>query len=329
MDLRLVVPFLPLVAACGNYWVLDESLPSPCEKRLFFTDTDGDGWGDPYGVVEERCNGDVERQLTATNGRDCDDSVAGITGRVGSVCPNQLAQGDAVELTGVVYGDREFLVVHGGAAPEFYGNVVQHKCRAWGGGVQTAGQDTETTDDDTWEPAGDLATFASRDEWDQVQIAIDRALDESTAEWPVFAGFVGVGWSGDVSREWVGSWDWLDGDEQSSFSLESIPYCDEQPTPGDILPKMTPEDPLHGPTFEQQLPKWRLSLVKPYGSDWCWGLPSAALPPSDSSGSDTGIAADGMPAYTLTNAHYICERPQPNEEQWEGTSIGPVDSGAD
>jgi hypothetical protein len=229
----------------------------------------------------------------------------------------------------VVYGEQEFLVVHGEASPQFYGNVVQHKCRAWGGGVQTAGQDTETTDDDTWEDGGDLATFASKDEWDQVQLAIDATLEASTAEWPVFAGFVGVGWSGDISRDWVGSWDWLDGAEESSFSLESIPFCDDdKPTPGDILPKMTPEDPLHGPTFEQQLPKWRLSLVKPYGSDWCWGLPKAAVPPADADG-DTGVPVAGVPAYDLTSAHYICERPKPDEEQWSGTSIGPITQGPD
>jgi hypothetical protein len=139
---RLWLPAAVLFAAvgCSSKWTLVTDTDVPSSKLLYFHDEDGDGWGtgDPTELV---AGGDPASKLTARNGRDCDDTTAEatrVTGKVGSVCPNQFGTGGAeVQYLGIV-STNEFLATYGTTAAVFPGYAASVCSLAgWGGGVAT------------------------------------------------------------------------------------------------------------------------------------------------------------------------------------------------
>jgi hypothetical protein len=335
------LPLTLLTASCGNYWLLGEPLPPPCVKQIFWFDADQDGWGDADGGTELRCEGVTETFLTATNGLDCDDDDAGIGGKTGAACPFEVA-GEEGLVTGFVAGQTEFLAIHGLADPVFYTEAETTCSEVWGGRTRTAGADTVDTADDVWETVGTLATFGGSSELAELQLEVEKSLDDPSIVWPVFSGFVGVTYDGvfvdgvwdsdagdwETAPHWDGGWDWTG---ESDVTLNSIGWCNDELTPSDFYPEQNPADPATSDNFEQELPRLRVSLVLPLSGEWCLGVGADSLPAvTDDSGTDTGAGDtaepeeidDGRPGYSETVSHFVCQRPVADTTLYEGMTLG-------
>lgn len=344
MRALVALPLTLLMTSCGNYWLLGEPLPPPCLKKTFWFDSDQDGWGDANGGTELRCEGVTETFLTATNGLDCDDDDAGIGGRTGAACPLEVAGEDGL-ITGFVSGQYEFLAIHGLAEPVFYTEAETTCAEVWGGRARTAGAETIETTDDVWESVGSLATFAGSSELAELQLEVEKALDDPSIVWPVFSGFIGVSYSGEFIKgvwdsvggewatepHWEGGWTWM-GD--SEVTLESIGWCDDELTPSDFYPEQNPADPATEDNFEQELPRLRVGLVLPLSGDWCLGVGADALPPvtpdagNDSGITDTAEVEDDRPGYSETVSHFVCQRPVPDTALYVGMTLGDAQENA-
>lgn len=251
MRLWLVAMSLLAAVGCSSKWTLITDTDVPASKLLYYLDADGDGWGvgEPTELVE---GGDPANKLTARNGRDCDDTTqeaTRITGRVGSVCPNQFGTGGgpAVQYVGLA-STNEFVATYGTTEQVFPG-YAESVCglSGWGGGVATL--------DDS--QLGALKT--------SVQAAVG-----SGGTW---AGWVGVVASADGNTwEWEthpGNPDVWDGDAASD-TIVGIGFCTED----DGVPDgQTPTIPATS-TWRYAPSPARLALVY-NGTKWCLGSPTS------------------------------------------------------
>jgi len=296
---RLIISTTLLLAGCGSHWDIrkGDNLGVGCAAINFYPDADEDGWGDPGAEPAVMCNADVEAGLTASNARDCDDGDIAITGQVGEVCPDGLvvADGGAIGHGGVALGESEFAYVFGTTAPVVRHAMATNSCGAWGG-VDDQGADL-----------GSLATFSAIAELDAVLSALDGALPAGLS----YAGFVGIGWEGELSS---GAWSFVD-ESGDGLITSDLDWCGVEPTPGDFFPLLNINDPDHAAAIEEQLPELRLALVRQDSGSWCLGLPWEAIPAGVQSQLDADpdyMDPDGTYRYTTSDAHLICKRPQPD-----------------
>jgi hypothetical protein len=178
---------LPWLVGCQSHWVLDEPVDTQSDVYAYFLDEDEDGWGTGDAIMQ--VSGDTVTFFTARNNRDCDDLSVEITGRIGSICPEDLVVGGAT-YAGAVYGGSEFVLVQDGTALVWPDYGVD-ACSPWGWG-------------------GALATFTAPDELTSVQ--------ELLAEVPVYAGYIGL------SGDGAGGWQWDDGSGLDTGALH-LSWC--------------------------------------------------------------------------------------------------------
>jgi len=236
------MPLLIIVSGCGSYWDLrkDESLAVDCDSKLnYYVDSDGDGWGEPTSEPEPLCAPDPSNELTASNNRDCDDSLPGITARIGA-CPIDIAA--AGSFVGLVRGDSEYL-----ALDELYRyGEAPVRCERWSGSVDQPDEDGNVGD-------RGLAMLKDNGELSDV-LAL---LDEGGFLGPLF---LGVAYDG-------GSWAWEDGTPLGG----ALAFCDNrQPDPLEFYPNLVEGlgDDASVETLESQA---RLALINDGG--WCLGIP--------------------------------------------------------
>lgn len=185
----LSLPLLLLVG-CGYNWKLRDSIDTGQDLYTFYTDADGDGWGDPDGAYEVLPEADQARNLTARNNRDCDDDDAAITGRVASACPSQLVTPSAeIDARGVIFGEYEFLLVHR-TTPTVWPTAAAAACGPWGWG-------------------GELAWFD-----DDAELA---ELYSETSDFMDFMGYIGA------EPDGSGGWQWVH--TGAGKALSTIPWC--------------------------------------------------------------------------------------------------------
>lgn len=223
---------------CGYYWALQESIDTGCGTTYaYYLDDDGDGWG--VGEPVEQCGPDPQTGFTSLNNRDCDDANELVTGRTGSVCPDELVVGGS-EYTAVVHSNRdEFVAVHSRGTALVWATEAEVACGPWGWG-------------------GALASFDGQDDLNEVEQALEN-LD-------IYAGFVNAGWD-DASSSWV----WLDG---SGLDFNSVGWCfGTVPEPVDFNPALDAES----KTYAAEIDQLRIALVK-REQGWCFGEPGQAIP---------------------------------------------------
>lgn len=138
--IALISGGLILAAACSSNWQ-SYGIDTACQEQLWFVDADADGWGSPdiEGVLA--CTGgDTDANPLVRNDRDCDDAEALVTGRSGSICPDQLVAGaDPTEFTPSIIGN-EFIAVHE-STPVVWPGAGADSCGplGWGGSLATFG----------------------------------------------------------------------------------------------------------------------------------------------------------------------------------------------
>ncbi len=247
---------LVLMAGCGASWTLREgdTLPIGCMSTWMYLDADADGWGDPDVPPQLLCAADQAAGLTATNGRDCDDSDPNVTGLVGQVCPAAFVAASAgtVEAGGVVLESVELAWVHGPVGAPWVDPVVaESTCAAWG-------------------PGATLASFDDASHLVPVQDRVDIAIGTRT-----FAAWVGVLWQGDLDD---GAWVTADGVGDTLLGAE-LAWCEGEPGPADFWPDLRVEDPEGEAVMNDGLTDVRLALVAPAAGGWCLGWPDVAGEP--------------------------------------------------
>jgi hypothetical protein len=273
-----MLPLSLSVAACGSYWDLreGESLDVDCEGKLnYYVDTDGDGWGEPSSTPEPLCQPDADNLLTASNNRDCDDSLGGITARIAE-CPAAIAT-DEGDLFGLVRGGSEYLALEHPDGWRY--SSGPSTCHRWSGSLTVEAEQTEGG------AAPDKGLAQLRDAGELADVL--EALEE--AGWVDAELFVGIRW--DSSAE---TWVWENGDALAGGTL---PFCDNREIePIDFYPNLergVVDDDGNAVVDAAA----RLALRREAdGSDWCWGLP----------GDDDAI--DDSREY----AGVLCERPVPD-----------------
>lgn len=307
------IAWIVLLAGCGNFWKLDPALEGECRETFrFFTDVDGDGWGDPEGLAQDLCAGDASRSLTALNGLDCDDGDPLLSGGgLGSVCPTGLVaaeNGSTVALAAAWSQDSEFVAVFGGAS-RLSASLAETACGWWGSG-DTVGEGFVGFGD------AHLAILSDS----TVRVAVQDAVDASPGLSGDFEAFVGIRWEGGLLGEgldaswvssvedpeqgtripgrWDGEWIWGDG-----VAVDAGLWCGEPPTPSDLHPGLSPDDDANEGFWEGALPGLRLALIRD-GSGWCVGVPGDG----------------GTP-----DAHVVCERPRADASAFEGYPAGSPD----
>ncbi|MBW2253318.1 MAG: hypothetical protein JRI25_01820 [Deltaproteobacteria bacterium] len=238
MRIGLLFVVAAMLPACGSNWKA-YGIDTACERELYFTDSDGDLWGDPEAAGEESC---TPPPGTARNNRDCDDDDAPeITGRTGSLCPEHLVHHDAsdpsdlTEFTALIDGS-EFIVVHADT-DLVWPAAAEDACGPWGWGGCVGEADE----------CGHLATVES-----QPQL---NALIDALPSGQAYAGWVGFHptdhtWG---YRDSTGAW--IDDDAEIA-ALQRL--CDTSRTydPGTLY----------------------LALVVDAAGDWCLGTPEEANP---------------------------------------------------
>jgi hypothetical protein len=266
-------------------------------ESLFYRDVDGDGWGDPDSLSQPLCEADAENQLTASNGRDCDDVDANITGRVGRWCPQELFPEVGAEYAGLVIGETEYLYAFGTSTPTlFYADAIT-SCQHWG---------AQQLEGDVWTGGGQLATFDSAAAIATIQSAITDP--EGGAAPASFAGFIGIQWDGDWNG---GGWSWVD-DSDDSLISSSFTFCNgSEPTVEEVYESLYLGDADHGPFLEDTIDDIRLAMVLTEAGAWCLGIPSDVGEPSDNDATAEGFT------YEAQSGHLICEREKPNPEDYQ------------
>ncbi len=221
-SLVVIAGIVSIGTGCGFYWDLRQPIETGCaDLSSYFLDEDGDGWG-AAGTDILLCGGNAESGHTARNGLDCDDSVADVTGRIGSICPSSLVTGGA-SYDAVVYGASEFVAVTGETAL-VWSTEAEVACGPWGWG-------------------GSLATFDGADDLAAVQNALD-AQD-------IYAGFVDLRWDTTTS-----TWGWADG---SGLDPNAVGWClGSTPDPFTFDPYLDPK----ADDFEAQVAQLRVALVR-------------------------------------------------------------------
>jgi hypothetical protein len=267
-----------MLLACGSSWRLREGerLALGCASRAYWTDADGDGWGDPDLPPQDLCAPDVDLGLTATVGLDCDDGDPEVTGRIGSLCPADLAEGVPAGLLGVEWGGQEYAAVWGPEVATSDAVVVGAACAAWGG------------EPAVFAAAADVVTVTSR-------------LAASVGGGRLFAGWLGVSWEGDLLD---GAWTFGASGDDALLGADELPWCGSVPAPTDAWPELNPADADHLAAMEEELPGLRLALSLDAIGQVCLGLPPAA-------GDGVSDAA-----YGTWDAHPLCGRPRPDPAAW-------------
>lgn len=268
----VLLPGVLALSGCLSDFRPEFVLPSDCDRRLFFEDRDGDGWGDPLGAVEALCEANPAAGLTARNGLDCDDADPSNTGRVATLCPDNLIVGGSEYLAFAASGREVAVVIPSSGfahaddpsvdiTPVVPAQAAAEACGrlGWGGG---------------------LATFANLAELTAVTDALNREMQNATGP-TYFAAWVGLGPASD-GRSWV--WQGRDG----GLGLAEVGFCDPDDVP-------SPAEATHADR--------RLALVRrPITGRWCFGRPDQANPES---------AGEGQLVYPRLDAHFVCDRPTP------------------
>lgn len=245
--MRLLVPILlvPVVAGCSSDFRSKYKLPTDCERSLFFEDRDGDGWGDPDGVFESRCEADPEQNLTARNNLDCDDDDASVSGRTASLCPGELVSGGTDYVGAKALSGEVVVVLPTADFSHVSDPEVAFTETIWADGAASACSELG------W--GGGLATFDSFGEFSTVADLVEaRMADEGTDYYAAWVGAVPDGSDG---------WRWEDAESGEGLDIGVVGMCAGAPSPG------TTSD-----------PGLRLAMVKAAGEDWCFGYPSDANP---------------------------------------------------
>lgn len=250
--MRFALPMLVAslaVGGCVTDFRSQTVLPSDCERRLFFEDQDGDGWGAPDGAFESLCEPNTEASLTARNNLDCDDDDAATTGLTSTLCPANLVTGGSAYLALGVSG-REVAAVLPSSGFEHLGDPEATVTDlVW---AQSAAQSCGELG---W--GGGLATFGNLTELTSVTDALD-------AQMPAGAHY--AAWVGLVPSTDADSWVWQGRD--GGLNIAEVGFCnaDQVPDPADVTD-----------------PGRRLALVRRATGRWCFGYPSDANDGADTS----------------------------------------------
>jgi len=181
-----------MTTGCSFSWTADIDTACP-EVRTWYRDQDDDGWGSAT-EFQDACG--AADEFTARNDRDCDDSDAAITGRIGSICPSQLVLGATVPV-GVGLGDLEAVVVVG-TTPKVVARAAEDACGASGWGGQLA------------DPADGTA--------------IATLLGATPATW---AGYVNDRWNATAE-----TWEWRRGGAGEAVAEAQLCHFDNDGTAG-------------------------------------------------------------------------------------------------
>lgn len=324
--LSLAVSLAALTGCISGNWSHVGDLSAQCEagtELSYFADRDGDGWGEPFvddGTTQSsapsvaRCTpGEAATELAAIlgveeisvapNNRDCFDAdpvsepfAPEITGRIGSICPEQLVPSDdEVYFTPFSSGGKEIVAVHDSpdgqrVTPLVWGDLAADACGVygWGGGT------THAVGADEVDVAGSLFTLV-----DQPGAALD-ALTEALIDSLVldtqgdgrWSGYVGVV-NQDLAGQSTAGWYWETVDAEGAVIHTPVAQV--------ATPALTDCNGALPDSGEYS----RLALVRQDGG-WCLGLPS------------DGLRVQGQ--YETRLGHFVCERAIPNPEDWTGTS---------
>lgn len=277
--MRTLALLLPL-AGCGSYWDIrkGEELPIGCAGRLnWYTDQDGDSWGDPGSSPTPMCGPDQEQKLTASNALDCDDGDAGITGMAGAICPDAIGEGESAGgspcVQGVQSGNSEFVSTCG-ESPVIHSAMAEQDCLRWAGELTPESESVGATGH------FGLASLETEFEYNGV---VDWLTGVAGGQ--PMAVWVDLRWDGDLAS---GAWVWPD---EGGIAPTWIQPCGgAEPAPIEFWPDLVPG--IADDTVEESLPDLRLALVHD-GSTWCRGIPE-----------DT--------PFSPRDAYALCERPRPD-----------------
>ncbi|NCG21407.1 MAG: hypothetical protein GWP91_20545 [Rhodobacterales bacterium] len=303
-----------LLAGCGSYWDIrdGDELAYGCVERYFYPDADSDGWGDSFAEGEVLCDPDVERGLTVSNDRDCDDEDDSITGRANANCPVDLLPPlNNVEpaYEGAVFNQSEFVFVYGADTRITNAPSASGACRSWG--INASHNYHELA-------VGQLATFGSQPELAAILDAIrDQAETNGIG---IYAGFVGIKWDNDENHL-VGAWTFTD-DSDDALIQTGLNWCNGEPMPADFFPNLNGGSgerlgvPSHIDAINDALPGLRLTLVLQESGDFCLGLPRDAIPADVLVDIEAGDLSDPFVAelarYQGDEAHFVCKRGKPD-----------------
>lgn len=263
-------------SGCSFSW--DADVDTDCgEFRTWYRDADGDRWG-VAGDFQDAC--EPEGEFTARNDRDCDDADPRNTGRVGSICPDQLVAvqaGGGTEFVGVTVSGSEAVLVNG-STPLVWARAAEDAC----GGVGWGGSLLSMTD-------------ASR---------VITALDALPASAEVWAGYVGVRF--DPAQPYP-----------SGTAVGDTPptpgqwvFADGTPVPESRLCSFNGNHGADSSDYDPQLGFLALIKDRPplegdgSSSDFCYGTPDEAIP--------AGGCTAGVTCYTAAEAHFACQRTVPD-----------------
>lgn len=319
----------------GNWHARDGDLVAGCDEGAqfdYFLDADRDGWGQPYvgsgdsrelapsvaacstaeatTLMAELLDVDVESIAVAANNRDCFDAVADdpvedpdgvavkITGRIGSICPEQLVANDGQNyFTPLSAGGVEIVIVHdepvalsnAELTPLTWGDAAADACGPWGWGGGNMFPRFSDADD---EALGSLLSLVGQS---NLQSELTTALPSNI---DAYAGFVGVVSHTLTPAEGDSGWFWesVDADGVPSFTAVDgeLPYC-----------------PAGEPDADEYS---RLAAVfdRDAEDQWCLGLPSDA--------------PTSVERYDTRFGHFICQRAIPDGTLYAGTSDYGIDA---
>lgn len=242
----LITGVCVVFGGCSNY-VTEKQLPTGCVEQTFYLDADQDGWGSMEAESKESCTPILEENYTARNPLDCDDSTNLVTGKVGSVCPQNVVAGDN-KYAGQVIGNREYVAIVGSTLSGSESAVGSCGQVGWGGRWDESVQ-------------GGLAVFPNMQGMFRVINQIDELLKSDGTEQSQYAAWVGVEYKDGA---------WTFSRDSGDFEPSDMGFC------GGTVPD--PDAFNGGPA--------QLALVRKFGSgDWCFGRPSDANPDSPETGS--------------------------------------------
>jgi len=250
LSILSVVAALVGGAGCHSDYRSTVTLPEDCDRQFFFEDVDGDGWGDPEGAYELRCQADEANNLTARNNLDCDDADDGVTGRTAAICPDELVAGGAAYLAFGASGAEIAAVLPTDDFSHIGSNTVETTDLIWPDGGESACGEVG------W--GGGLATFANLTELTEVTDELDEIVGGD-----FYAAWVGLV-PNDDNTAFV--WDGVDG---AGLDINEVGICNPDDKPD---------------ATDTQDPGRRMALVKREGQPWCFGFPSDANPATVSPG---------------------------------------------
>lgn len=321
-----IVGLLAFGGGCATY-VTQKEIPTGCPENIYYLDQDQDGWGErstevSEGVSASSCEPRVTTDetsgktlyYTARNTLDCDDSASQeetltepcegrrpgtdedcggkqVSGRVGSVCPDDLVATESTYAARIL-GTREYVAVVSSSLTGSASAANSCSEQGWGGPVGLN------------EPGGLAIFHGDKQEGMQGLFRLINELNQQLTVGDPYAAWVGViaQETGDPEDDDSYSFEWV-------FERKNLTVTEEQegfkPLDLGFCGPVTPD-----PRDFGKIPK-RLALVRKAGSgDWCFGRPT------DANGDEK--------VYDSLKAHFVCERPRPdfrchvdqNEEPW-------------